>query len=68
MSPFWIILAASPVLLLGVVAFFVLIVVGVRKGDRTDLASPPANRLDAITRRASGVGARTDAGHEEGDS
>jgi len=50
MNAFWIILAACPVLLLGVVAFFVFIVVGVRKGDRADLASPPRSRMDAITR------------------
>ena len=64
MNAFWIILAASPVLLLGVVAFFVLIVVGVRKRDRGDLASPPGGRLDAITRRVVGVGTRS----KEGDS
>ena len=68
MNAFWIILAASPVLLLGVVAFFVLIVVGIRKGDRGDLASPPGSRLDAITRRVTGVGVRNDTGNEEGDS
>jgi len=61
---FWIILAACPVLLLGVVAFFVFIVVGVRKGDRADLTSPPRNRMDAITRRVTGVGTRS----KEGDS
>ena len=44
MNAFYIILAACPVLLLGVVAFLVLIAVGVRKGDRRDLASP-ANGL-----------------------
>ena len=65
MNAFWIILAACPVLLLGVVAFFVLIVVGVRHGDRRDLASPPSNRIDAITRRLTGVGTRS---KEEGDS
>ena len=65
MNAFWIILAACPVLLLGVVAFFVFIVVGVRKGDRADLASPPRNRMDAITRRVAGVGTRSS---EEGDS
>ena len=52
MNAFYIILAACPVLLLGVVAFLVLIAVGVRKGDRRDLASPACSRLDAITRRA----------------
>ena len=39
MNVFWIILVAWPVLLLGVIAFFVFIVIGVRKGDRADLAS-----------------------------
>ena len=68
MNAFWIILAALPVLLLGVVAFFVLIVVGVRKRDRGDLASPPRNRMDAITRRVTGLGVRNDAGDKEGDS
>jgi hypothetical protein len=67
MDAFWIILAASPVLLLGVVAFLVLIVVGVRKGDRRDLATPPSNRLDAMTRRVTGLGVRNDAGDKEGD-
>jgi hypothetical protein len=61
---FWVTLAACPVLLLGVVAFFVFVVVGVRKGDRRDLASPPRNRMDAITRRVVGVGTRSG---EEGD-
>ena len=65
MNAFWIILAACPVLLLGVVAFFALIVVGVRKGDRGDLASSPSNRIDAITRRVVGVGTRS---NEDGDS
>lgn len=68
MNAFWIILAASPVLLLAVVIFLVLIVIGVRTGDRGDLASPPQNRLDAITRRVVGVGVRSDASDEEGDS
>lgn len=65
MNSFWIILAASPVLLLGIVAFFVLIVVGIRKGDRGDLYSPPRNRLDAITRRATGLGVRNGVGDEK---
>jgi hypothetical protein len=58
MITFYIILAASPILLLGLVAFLVLIVVGVRNGDRSDLASPASNRIDAITRRATGLGVR----------
>jgi hypothetical protein len=59
MTVFYIILAASPVLLLGVVAFLVLIVAGVRKRDRGDLAAPDSNRIDAITRRMTGLGVRS---------
>ncbi len=58
MIAFYIILAASPVLLLAVVAFFVLIVIGVRKRDRGDLAAPDRNRIDAIARRMTGLGVR----------
>jgi hypothetical protein len=58
MIAFYIILAASPVLLLGAVAFLVLIVAGVRKRDRGDLAAPDRNRIDAITRRMTGLGVR----------
>jgi len=58
MNAFFIILAACPVLLLGVVAFLVLIAADVRKGDRRDLASPACSRLDAITRRVTGAAAR----------
>ena len=59
MTAFYLILAACPVLLLGVVTFIALIAIGVRKGDRGDLASPPASRLDALTRRMTGVGTRS---------
>jgi hypothetical protein len=58
MIAFYIILAASPVLILVAVAFFVLIVVGIRNGDGSDLASPARNRIDAITRHVVGVGVR----------
>jgi hypothetical protein len=58
MIAFYIMLAASPVLLLGVIAFLVLIVIGVRKRDRSDLAAPAANRIDAIARRMTGLGVR----------
>ena len=59
MIAFYIILAASPVLLLVAVAFLVFIATGVRRGDRRDLASPPSNRIDAITRRVVGLGVRS---------
>ena len=58
MIAFYIILAASPALLLGAVAFLILIAIGIRKGDRGYLASPPQNRIDAITRRVTGLGTR----------
>jgi hypothetical protein len=59
MIAFYIVLAASPVLLLVAVAFLVLIAAGVRRGDRRDLASPPSNRIDSITRRLVGLGVRS---------
>jgi hypothetical protein len=58
MVAFYIILAASPILLLGMVVLLSLVVTGIRMGDRCDLASPPRNRIDAITRRAVGLGVR----------
>jgi hypothetical protein len=60
MNSFWIILAACPVLLLGAIAFLVMLVVGIRKGDRSTLAPAPRSRLDSITRRVTGVGVRSD--------
>ena len=54
----YVILAASPVLLLGAVSFLALIVAGVRRGDHRDLASPPSSRIDAIARRMVGLGVR----------
>jgi hypothetical protein len=54
MIVFYVILAASPLLFLVAVAFLALIVAGIRKGDRRDLASPPSSRIDAITRRVVG--------------
>ncbi len=59
-----IILIAFPVLLLSVVVFLAVIAVGIRLGDRSDLASPAINRLDAIARRVTGVGTRSNG---EGD-
>jgi hypothetical protein len=55
----YIILAASPVLLLVAVAFLVLIVINIRKRDRGGLAAPDRNRIDAITRHATGLGVRS---------
>jgi hypothetical protein len=67
MNDLWIILAASPALLLVAVAFLVLIVAGIRKGDGA-LHSPANSRLDAITRRVVGVGVRNDISNKEGES
>jgi hypothetical protein len=49
------------VLLSGVVAgVFVLLVIGIHAGDRArHLGDQPGTRLDALTRRALGVGVRT---------
>ena len=60
-----IILIALPALLLSAVVFLAVITVGIRMGDRHDLASPAINRLDAIARRVTGVGTRSNG---EGDS
>ncbi len=60
-----IILIALTVLLLSAVVFLAVISVGIRMGDRRDLASPAINRVDAIARRVTGVGTR---GNGEGDS
>ena len=59
MIAFYVILAASPVLLLGAVAFLVLIVAGIRKGDHRGLATPPSSRIDVIARRVVGLGVRS---------
>jgi hypothetical protein len=56
MTALYIILAASPVLLLG--AFLVVIVAGIRRRDRGGLAAPDRNRVDAITRRMTGLSIR----------
>ena len=64
MNAFCISLAACPVLLLAVVAFFVFIAIGVRKGDLGN-PSPAGSCIGAITRRVTGVGIRW---NDEGDS
>jgi hypothetical protein len=63
----YITLAALPVLLLVTIVFLVLIVIGIRRRDRGDLASPSRDRIDAITRRMTGLGVRNSTGHEEGE-
>jgi len=67
MNVFTIILFASPVLILTVTVFFVLVVISIRRGDRSDLRRPAHNRIDAIGRRAAGVGTRNGTS-EEGES
>lgn len=59
MNAFSIILAASPILLLLSTAFLVMVIVGIRKGDRGDLTTPPRNPADALARRVTGVGVRS---------
>jgi hypothetical protein len=66
MNVFAIILFASPVILLAVTVVFVLIVIGIRRGDRGDLTQPSRNCIDSIGRRAAGVGVRSDDDPKEG--
>ena len=63
-NAFCISLAACLVLLLAAVTFLIYIAIGVRNGDLSD-PSPAGSRIDAITRRVTGVGIRR---NEEGDS
>jgi hypothetical protein len=65
MNAFYTILAACPILLLGTVAFLVMVAAGVRKGDRSTLAPAPRNLLDSITRHVVGVGIRSDDNNSE---
>ena len=58
MTAFYVILAACPILFLGFVAFLVMVVAGIRKGDRSDIYSPAETRITAITRRMLGGGHR----------
>lgn len=58
MNGFYLILAASPLLFLGVVVFLVLIAKGIRRGDRAYLGDPSGDRVDSITRRVIGIGVR----------
>ena len=64
-NAFCISLAAYLVLLLAAASFLIFIAIGVRKGDPGDLSSPAGSRIDAITRRVTGVGIRS---NEEGGS
>jgi len=54
-NAFCISIAAGLVLLLAAAAFLIFIAIGVRKGDLGDLSSPAGSRIDAITRRVTGV-------------
>jgi hypothetical protein len=48
------------VFLSGAVAgVFTVLVIGIRRGDRTHLADGPGTHLDALTRSVLGVGVRT---------
>jgi len=67
MNAFWIVLFASPVLLLIAAALLAVIVIGIRRGDRCDLTKPAQNRIDSISRRIAGVGTRNHSNREEGD-
>ena len=60
------IIAIAAFLPASAVAVFIMLVIGIRKGDRArHLSDGPDTALDALTRRFLGVGVRR-SGHEEG--
>jgi hypothetical protein len=58
MNVFYIILAACPILLLGAVAFLVMVTAGIHKADRSDIYGTEASRLAAFARHVVGGGIR----------
>jgi hypothetical protein len=53
------ILAIAVFLAGAVVGFLALIIIGIRRGDRTRrLADPPRTQMESVTRRVLGVGTR----------
>jgi hypothetical protein len=57
------ILAIAVFMVGAVLGFFLLIVIGIRRGDRTrHLADAPHTHAEAITRRVLGVGTRNHSG------
>ena len=52
-----------------VASLFVMLVIGIHRGDRTHLTDEPGTHLDAVTRSILRVGVRTDrhSGAEEND-
>lgn len=52
-------LATAAFLSGAVIAVFVVLVIGIRAGDRHQLTSTPGSRLEALTRNAVGLGVRT---------
>jgi hypothetical protein len=59
------IIAIAAFLSVSTAVVFVMLVIGIRKGDRArHLADPPATALDALTRNFLGVGVRR-GGQEE---
>jgi hypothetical protein len=67
MTPLYLFLVTVPVSLLGIIAFIVMIAVGIRKGDRSRLTSPARTRLDKIARRMTGVGVRYENNDKGGE-
>jgi hypothetical protein len=65
MNAFYLILAASPLLFLGVVAFLAVIARGIRRGDRANLTDSSGGRVDSITRRVLGVGVRANSSEKD---
>jgi len=59
MSSATVTLAIAAFLSGAVTAVFVMLVAGIRAGDRRRLTAPPHSRLSALTRTTLGVGVRT---------
>jgi formate hydrogenlyase subunit 4 len=68
MNAFALILIASPILLIAVLIFLVLIVSGIRRADRASLRNRPGHRLDSITRHLVGGVRNASRDDEDGDA
>jgi hypothetical protein len=60
-------LATAAFLSGAVIAVLVVLVVGIRAGDRHQLTSAPGSQLEAFTRNAVGLGVRTNRSTCHGD-
>ena len=59
MTSFTLVIAVTAFLAGAATAVFVMLVIGIRRGDRARLTDEPGTHLDALTRSVLGVGMRT---------